>query len=74
MSPSARTASIACSRRSGAVWVRRICNRLRSGNVTILGVLVNKFHEQAFGYGKAYRYYRAGYGYGYGEEKKAAAE
>jgi len=49
--------------------VRRICNRLRSGNVTILGVLVNKFHEQAFGYGKAYRYYRAGYGYGYGEEK-----
>jgi capsular exopolysaccharide synthesis family protein len=46
--------------------VRRICNRLRSGNVTILGVLINKFNEQTFGYGygKAYRYYRAGYGYG----------
>lgn len=54
--------------------VRRICNRLRAGNVTILGVLINKFHEQTFGYGKAYRYYRAGYGYGYGEEKKVAAE
>ena len=51
--------------------VRRICNRLRAGNVTILGVLINKFHEQVFGYGsnKAYRYYRAGYGYG--EEKSA---
>jgi capsular exopolysaccharide synthesis family protein len=55
--------------------VRRICNRLRSGNVTILGVLINKFNEQTFGYGygKAYRYYRAGYGYG-GEEKKAVSE
>ncbi len=55
--------------------VRRICNRLRAGNVTILGVLINKFNEQAFGYGygKAYRYYRGGYGYGYGygnEESK----
>ncbi|HJW95613.1 MAG TPA: polysaccharide biosynthesis tyrosine autokinase [Thermoanaerobaculia bacterium] len=54
--------------------VRRICNRLRAGNVNILGVLINKFHEQTFGYGKAYRYYRAGYGYGYGEEKKVAAD
>jgi len=51
--------------------VRRICNRLRAGNVTILGVLINKFHEPAFGYGygKSYRYYRAGYGYGYGEKE-----
>lgn len=54
--------------------VRRICNRLRAGNVTILGVIINKFHEQAFGYGKPYRYYRPGYGYGYGTDEKASTQ
>ncbi len=44
--------------------VARIRNRLAKSNVPVIGVILNKLREPAFGYGygKSYRYYSAGYG------------
>jgi succinoglycan biosynthesis transport protein ExoP len=42
--------------------VIRVRNRLANSNVNILGVLINKFQDDVFGYGKSYRYYKTPYG------------
>ncbi|MEO8034844.1 MAG: polysaccharide biosynthesis tyrosine autokinase [Acidobacteriota bacterium] len=42
--------------------VMRVRNRVANSNVNILGVLINKFQDDVFGYGKSYRYYKAPYG------------
>ena len=44
--------------------VARVRNMLAKSNVPVIGVIINKLREPAFGYGygKAYRYYSRGYG------------
>jgi succinoglycan biosynthesis transport protein ExoP len=44
--------------------VARIRNMLAKSNVPVIGVIINKLREPAFGYGygKSYRYYSPGYG------------
>lgn len=44
--------------------VLRIRNMLAKSNVPVIGVIINKLREPAFGYGygKSYRYYSSGYG------------
>ncbi|HEX9606370.1 MAG TPA: polysaccharide biosynthesis tyrosine autokinase, partial [Gemmatimonadaceae bacterium] len=42
--------------------VTRTRNRLQRSNVRILGVLINKLEEDAYGYGKYYSYYGKAYG------------
>jgi capsular exopolysaccharide synthesis family protein len=56
--------------------VVRLRNRLLNSKVNILGVLINKFNEDAFGYGygKSYRYYKAGYGTDTSTPPKAAEQ
>lgn len=48
--------------------VLRVRNLLAKSNVNVIGVIINKLREQAFGYGygygKSYRYYGAGKSYG----------
>ncbi|HYM62414.1 MAG TPA: polysaccharide biosynthesis tyrosine autokinase [Thermoanaerobaculia bacterium] len=51
--------------------VVRLRNRIAQSNVNIIGVLINKFQEEAMGYGKYYRYYKA---HGYGSDRAVQTE